>query len=303
MMELFKKKDHTPPTLQIDLLRNKSGLNMSIIVLIVFMAIAFLIFAMAALVAIGSFSANPLEWYDLLAIGLAIATGPYGFYNSVQIKKKKDIERRLPDFLRDVAEAGRFGMTLADAIRIASYGKYGKLTPEIKRMAAQIEWGVSVTDALQLFVDRVKTPLVQRMIAIIIKANDAGGNVADVLAMVAHDAREVQHSEDERKLEMATYMIVIYIAYFVFIATIFIMNSVFLPSMMDTNIEGSGVSMINVAVIAQIQIIFVLSVIVHAVGDGLMAGVLADGSISNGMRHSFIMLLSGVLALRILGGA
>ena len=58
MMELFKKKDHTPPTLQIDLLRNKSGLNMSIIVLLVFMAIAFLIFAMAALVAIGSFSAD-----------------------------------------------------------------------------------------------------------------------------------------------------------------------------------------------------------------------------------------------------
>jgi flagellar protein FlaJ len=170
-------------------------------------------------------------------------------------------------------------------------------------MAAQIEWGVSVTDALQLFVDRVETPLVQRMIAIIIKANDAGGNVADVLSMVAHDAREVQLSEDERKMEMATYMIVIYIAYFVFIATIFIMNSVFLPSMMNTDIEGTGVSMINVAVIAQIQVIFVLSVIVHAVGDGLMAGVLADGSLSNGMRHSFIMLLSGVLALRILGGA
>jgi len=298
----FRKETKQTGILQLDLLNQKSGMNKSMILLIVCMVLAFAVFAVAALVAIGSFAVGPLEWYDLLAIGLAIATGPYGFYNSIQIKKKKDIEKRLPDFLRDVAEAGRFGMTLADSIRIASYGKYGSLTPEIKRMAAQIEWGVSVADSLQLFVDRVKTPLVQRMISIIIKANDAGGNVADVLSMVAHDAREVQLAEDERKMEMATYMIVIYIAYFVFIATIFIMNSVFLPSMLNTDVEGSGVSMVNISVIAQIQIIFILSVIVHAVGDGLMAGVLANGSISNGLRHSFIMLLTGVLALRILGG-
>lgn len=298
----FRKETKQAGILQIDLLKKKSVMNKSMIILIVCLVLAFIVFAIAALVAMGSFRADPLEWYDLLAVGLAIATGPYGFYNSVQIKKKKDIEKRLPDFLRDVAEAGRFGMTLADSIRIASYGKYGSLTPEIKRMAAQIEWGVSVADALQLFVDRLQTPLVQRMISIIIKANDAGGNVADVLSMVAHDAREVQLAEDERKMEMATYMIVIYIAYFVFIATIFIMNSVFLPSMMNTDVEGSGVSMVNVAVIGQIQIIFILSVIVHAVGDGLMAGVLANGSISNGLRHSFIMLLAGVLALRVLGG-
>lgn len=298
----FRKETKQAGILQLDLLKRKSGMNKSLILLIVCMSLAFVVFAITALVALGSFEVPPLEWYDLLAVGLAIATGPYGFYNSIQIKKKKDIEKRLPDFLRDVAEAGRFGMTLADSIRIASYGKYGCLTPEIKRMAAQIEWGVSVADALQLFVDRLQTPLVQRMISIIIKANDAGGNVADVLSMVAHDAREVQLAEDERKMEMATYMIVIYIAYFVFIATIFIMNSVFLPSMLNTDVEGTGVSMVNIGVIAQIQIIFILSVIVHAVGDGLMAGVLANGSISNGLRHSFIMLLTGVLALRILGG-
>ncbi|MFA7342598.1 MAG: hypothetical protein WCY65_05475 [Candidatus Methanomethylophilaceae archaeon] len=68
-MELFHKKDHTPPPLQVDLLHKKSGLNTSMIVLIVCLALAFLVFAMAALVALGSFSVEPLEWYDLLAIG------------------------------------------------------------------------------------------------------------------------------------------------------------------------------------------------------------------------------------------
>src|SRR5207253_3019611 len=74
----------------------------------------------------------------------------------------KQVERRLPDFLRDVAEAGRFGMTLADAIVVSSSGRYGKLTPEIKKMAAQITWGVHATEALRLLATRVKTPMVER---------------------------------------------------------------------------------------------------------------------------------------------
>ena len=284
----------------IDLRRLKSAQkrDLGIIILTVSLAIALVIFVASALVYLDSISLG-LEWYQLVSIGFLIALGPFGFYGTAVSRRKADIEQRLPDFLRDVAEAGRFGMTLPEAIRVASRGKYGKLSPEIRKMAAQIEWGVPATEALQLFVDRIRTPLVERMIAIIIKANNAGGNVSDVLSMVAKDAREMRLMEDERKLEMVTYMMVIYIAFFVFIATIFIMNSVFLPSMVETNIEGS---MINIPIIESVQVVFIVSVIVHAVGDGIMAGVLQDGRISNGMRHGFIMLFTGVVSLIILGG-
>src|SRR5439155_888444 len=82
------------------------------------------------------------------------------FYVAKLQREIKQVERRLPDFLRDVAEAGRFGMTLAEAIVVSSGGRYGKLTPEIKKMAAQITWGVPATEALRLFATRVKTPMV-----------------------------------------------------------------------------------------------------------------------------------------------
>lgn len=85
---------------------------------------------------------TPLLWIDYVSLGLMAISGPYGFYQSSRRKKIQDIEKRLPEFLRDVAEAGRFGMTLAQAVKVASRGRYGKLTPEIRRMAAQIDWGV-----------------------------------------------------------------------------------------------------------------------------------------------------------------
>ncbi len=261
------------------------------------LAIGMVFFAIAVLVYLDGMAVG-LEWYEVMTIGLLVVLGPYGFYATSVAKKKADIEARLPDFLRDVAEAGRFGMTLPESIRVASRGKYGKLSPEIRKMAAQIEWGVPATEALTLFVDRIRTPLVERMIAIIVKANNAGGNVSDVLQMVAKDAREARLMEEERKVEMVMYMMVIYIAFFVFIATIFIMNSVFLPAMLETNIEGA---MINVPIITEVQVVFVVSIIVYAVGNGIMAGVLQDGRIANGMRHGFIMLLAGMVSLTLLG--
>lgn len=257
--------------------------------------------------AIGGFETG-LEWIDWLAIGLMAMCGPYGFYTSYRHKKVLEIESRLPDFLRDVSEGGRFGMTLADSIKVSSRGRYGRLTPEIQRMASQIDWGVPATDAMKLFVDRVDTPLVRRMTTIVIKANEAGGNVADVLNMVAHDARETLLNRNERSIAMSTYTVVIYVAFAVFLATIFILNTTFLPQMVKagTSIsegaEGVGGNIpvqVQADVVPQINLIFYIAVVIHAFGDGILAGVLQDGRIANGFRHSFIMLLIGLIGLRL----
>lgn len=253
----------------------------------------------------------PLEPIDWVIFAMIAIFGPYGFYASKKEKHVREIETRLPDFLRDVAEAGRFGMTLADAIVVASSGRYGRLTPEIKRMAAQIEWGVPASEAIRLFAERVKTPLVTRMASIIMKANDAGGNVADVLTMVSHDAKETILTQDERSVTMQTYVMVVYISFFVFIATILILQLQFLPKMEEAGRTVSeqaeeqgleeipGVS-IKVENIGTVSFIFLLSVIIHAAGDGILAGVIQKGSIPIGMRHSTIMLLTGFFSLRLL---
>ncbi|MCX6651637.1 MAG: type II secretion system F family protein [Methanomassiliicoccales archaeon] len=278
------------------------------ILLIIGTVVMALFVAIGALDAIGGLETG-LEWIDWLALGLMGFCGPYGFYSTAQFKRIREIESRLPDFLRDVSEGGRFGMTLAESIKVSSRGRYGRLTPEIQRMAAQIDWGVPATDAIKLFIDRVDTPLVRRMTSIVIKANDAGGNVADVLDMVAHDARETMLNRNERSITMSTYTVVIYVAFAVFLATIFILNSTFLPQMIKagTQIDAgtTGVSNIPVQVksdvIPEIQLIFVISVVIHAFGDGILAGVLQDGRIANGLRHSFIMLLIGLIGTRVLG--
>ncbi|HHT74482.1 MAG: type II secretion system F family protein [Methanomassiliicoccaceae archaeon] len=278
-------------------------------ILIAGIAVAALMFILGSMDHVGGV-ALPGEWIDYLIFGLMAISGPYGFYMTYQRMRVRDIERRLPEFLRDVAEAGRFGMTLSQAIVAASKGRYGRLTPEIRRMAAQIEWGVPASDAIRLFADRVDTPMVRRMTAIIIKANDVGGNVADVLTMVAHDAREVMLNQNERRITMATYTVVIYVAFAVFIATIFILNTTFLPKMVEAGSQlteaaeraGASGSLVTIQtdVVSTVQTLLVLAVVIHAFGDGILAGVLQDGQISSGLRHSFIMLAIGFVGTRLI---
>ena len=247
--------------------------------------------------------ANPA--LDFFVIGLLCAIAPYGFAMSAKLRRISKIEERLPDFLRDVSEAGRFGMTLPDAIVVASSGRYGLLTDEIKKMASQLEWGVPVATALRLFEERVPTPLVQRVVSIVTRANEAGGNVADVLTMVAHDTRESQLAAQARQISMLTYVTVIYISFFVFLVTIYIMAAVFLPQMItagqgiaSSSLSGAGAVTLAFNFVPVLFLAFMVAVIVHAIGDGIMAGVLYNGRLAEGLQHATLMLAIGWLMMR-----
>lgn len=249
--------------------------------------------------------------YHFMVLTLIVLVGPYGFYRVAQDAKIEKIEKKVPDFLRDVAEAGRFGMTLADSVIVASQGRYGALTPEIKKMAAQIEWGVPAADAFRLFSKRVDTPLVNRISLIVVKSSEAGGSVADVLSMVSIVAKDQQLADEERNISMGTYIAVIYISFYVFLATIMILNATFLPKMLEASQsigageEESGeaasgpVSGETAMVIPVVQRVFIIAAIIHAVGDGILAGVLVTGQIYAGFKHSTIMLITGYGVLKI----
>ena len=167
----------------------------------------------------------------------------------------------------------------------------------------------SATEALRLFSERVKTPMTGRIVSIIVKSSDAGGDVADVLTMVSHDAKESQLTEDERRITMSTYIAVIYISFLVFLVTIWILNATFLPKMREaSNQIGAGSTLAGQSPLAQdlpgvifnIKIAFFIAVFVHGLGDGILAGVLDNGKIPNGLKHSVIMLLIAVVGFQLI---
>ena len=240
-------------------------------------------------------------WIHFLCLGLLAGLGPYGFYSAREHNRIRRLEERFPDFLRDIASSHKGGLTLHQAATIAARGEYGDLTPEVRKMADQLSWNVSFSEALRRFADRVQTPLVQRAVSLILQADRSGGSTTDVLLTAAKDAREIKNLENERRVTMGLYTIVVYITFFVFLGVAAILYSQFAPQIVASSeavaelgapegggpIEGvSG----NALDLKEYQLFYFMAAVVQGVGDGIVAGLLGTGRAVLGLRHSFLMV-------------
>jgi len=243
-----------------------------------------------------------LGYIDYFVFAILSGTGLYGMYGSMYARRIQKIDGIFPDFVRDLAESRRAGMTFTKAILFSSKGEYGILTPEIKKISQQISWGGSVADALEAFAQRVNTKSIRRTITLIIEASNSGGNVADVLDVAAKDAREIKMLEAERRTNMASYVIVIYVGVFVFLAIVLILCTSFIPAMVGgegsqgmQGIMGGG----NGASQKEISGTFYLACLVQAFGSALVAGVFEDGRYTSSVKHIFIMVFSTWLMFKL----
>ena len=146
-----------------------------------------------------------LSGMDYIVFGVLGCIGPIGFYNHVKEKRKREVEEKLPDFLRDIASSTASGMTIFDSIKSASEGDYGELTPELKMMVSQLSWGISIDEALNNFAKRINTDEIKRLAITINKALEIGGNTSAVFNAAAKEIDQIVRVEQQRRLEMSMY--------------------------------------------------------------------------------------------------
>jgi len=268
----------------------------------VFLAIAIML-QLEVISGIGPLSLSKKNSMDFAIYAILSAIGPFGFYEYARFRKMSLMEERFPEFLRDLSESRKAGMTMARAVEMSAKGDYGYLTPEIRRMAIQISWGVSFTDALRRFGDRIKTPLVQRTTSLVVKASEAGGKISDVIDAAAKNVREIKILQAERKMEMQMYLLIIYVAFFVFLAVIMILAATFLPEFAKaTEAAGSGVGGISFGNVKldEYKFVYICTALVQAVGNGAVAGLLGEGKMAAGLRHGTIMVIVTYILFKLI---
>jgi archaeal flagellar protein FlaJ len=270
---------------------------------------AFLAFVCAVLTVLTAMKVMP--WHEKFATDLFILTvvfgaGPFGYYYNKDRKRILAMDEKFPDFLRDIAESARAGMTLPRALVTAAQGSYGALTADIRMMAAQVEWGVEFGDSLARFAARTRTPLIDRTVSLIVEAQRAGGSMVDILTAASEDAREIKQIVSERNTQMSMYNVVIYISFFVFIAVVMVLSAQFIPAFKKAVGAASGQSVggLNFRDFdpEDFNTVFFQAALVQAIGGGLVGGVLSKGSPVAGFMHIGVMMIVAWLCFRILVG-
>jgi len=257
-----------------------------------------------SLLGVAGFFNDATSGVDFLVFGLLSIVGPIGFYNHMKEKKKKDIEEQLPDFLREISSSTSSGMTIFDAIKSAAKGEHGRLTPELRRMAAQLSWGISVKDALDNFAKRVGTDTVKRMTITVNKALEIGGNTSAVFNAAAKEIDQVKRVEQQRRTEMSMYAIVIFISFFVFLAVILIIDKTIFAEMfrIQEQMAGKSIGGMQIARIDpdMLKYTFFSFVLVQSLGGGMLGGFMMDGKLSSGVRFGFVLVLISFFIFKLL---
>ncbi|MEM3725543.1 MAG: type II secretion system F family protein [Candidatus Bathyarchaeia archaeon] len=231
---------------------------------------------------------------ELVFFAAIIAIAPTSILTYIEYRWRKAVDERLPDLFRSIVQAQQTGMTLPQALEEAAKRDYGPLTAELRKMTAQISWGMSFDDALLALGRRVNTVLMQRTVPMIIEAGHSGGHVERVFEPMGKFIQTTILLEKERRTQTRPYIAIIYVAFSVFLFTIVLLFKSFFAT-----IEGLPTLGATVMTAEEMQRLFFHMTTIQAFFGGLVAGKMGDGTISAGLKHSLIMMLCGYVALKL----
>jgi flagellar protein FlaJ len=248
---------------------------------------------MGALAAIDS----PLMESTLLILGV------FAFVYELKQRRERAIEDAVPDLLDRMASVNEAGMTVVESIHRVTRSDLGALTFEIQRTWRDIKWGADAERALKRLDQRTQTVAVTQAVTLLTNAMQASGDIAPVLRIAADEAHQSRRLRRERRQEMLTYQLVIYIAFLVFLGIIIALAVAFIPAVesagsigMDGTQEMAGSMSTGLfAGIGDVNteaytLLFSHIAAIQAVCSGLIAGQLGEGGIYDGTKHATVML-------------
>ena len=213
----------------------------------------------------------------------------YGRYS-----KMKNVEERFPDFLRDISENIAAGMTLPQSIKSLKQTDYGDLTPYVKKMIIQMDWGVPFENVLRDFSDE-STPLIKRTVSTVIETYSGGGDLSEVLRSVGKSISEVNKLRKERYSGVYSQVISGYLIFFVFLGILISLQRFLLPSLLSISAPELGVS--SASSIGFYNDIFQWLVLIQGFFSGLVIGKMSEGSLIAGLKHCLVLVLVGYTVL------
>ncbi|MBN1167632.1 MAG: type II secretion system F family protein [Methanospirillaceae archaeon] len=242
---------------------------------------------------------------DVILTSLFIAVVPLAILDLRENMRVNSIEYALPNFFRDIAGMRESGMTLPGAIHLISGSEYGALTPYVRKLDYQMSWNFQFIDAIKAMGSDLHNPLMERSVDLIARATEAGGDIVEVLQAAARDSLEFVSLKTDRKNNMIIYVIIILVAFAVFLFVIYVLVSAFLKTMVTLGTDSGGSAGAAGFNLGGFDLNLYIRIFSHAAMfqgffSGLAAGVMGEGRITAGFKYSIIMLLMAWVVFRFM---
>ncbi len=229
-----------------------------------------------------------------VAIALIISVVPPAFVHSKVSGRKSSIERGIADFLRDLTEVRKTGLSPERCIDSLSDRDYGAFSKELKKMSSDLSWGVPMRKVIMDFVNRTKSWMSQIVMFLLLEAIDVGGGTITMIETLARFNNTTQEVEKEKRMNCRPYMLIPYFAAVLLVATT-LMTLIFTTQ----TVTMAGTTGANVPDIGFLTLIFSVSVITHCYLIGLVAGKISEESLAAGFKHAALLVLIAIVASKV----
>lgn len=248
------------------------------------------------------------------ALSLSVATVAIGVCAGYAVvyehatRRRRRLEQAVPAFLDLLANNNESGHSIMESLRSVADSDIA-LTPALEAMWRDIQWGVTADTALEGMASRIRSPSVTGAVTLLRNALHASSNIAPVVTIAASELRARQRRHRQQRQLMLSYLVVIYIAFLVFLGIIAALSAAFIPALetaaqhptQGSPVAGvAGGSQPTAGTRLAYEALFVQIAIVQAVCSGLVAGRLGEGSIRAGVKHVGILLTLAVVAFHLL---
>lgn len=244
---------------------------------------------------------DPYYLFDIIFISILILIGPYSTYCYLRARREKEIRNRFPDFLVDMGNSLSSGMSVFDSIHVASKGNYGIFTDEVKKMKIDLSWRIPIRNIFSNLSNRLKNSIIDRTVTTINKGLYMGGGDSEIFKALASEVKQINQIDEQRNIQMTMYLLIIIISFVVFLFIMIILNNTLFAYFFEFQQSQQSALDGFLVPIEQNRLHYALYsfTYVQSIGAGLLGGFMKEGSISPGLRYSFVLGLISIILFQI----
>jgi archaeal flagellar protein FlaJ len=227
-----------------------------------------------------------------LATALFISAAPAGIVYVRLMNKRNSMEQGVSNFLRDLTEVRKTGLSPEKCIESLSKREYGTFSKELRKISSEISWGIPIKKVMMDFLHRTRSWMVQIVMFLLVETIDVGGGTIAMVESLARFNNLTQEVEKEKKMSVRPYVMMPYLASILLVATTVMMMG------LTTGIAVPGAQTAAPTDNGLMTTVFMTAVIFNSYLIGIVAGKISEESVGAGFKHAAILVLISIIAAK-----
>ena len=231
-----------------------------------------------------------------VAIALVITSAPPAIIQIRLSSEKASTEKGVTLFLQDLTETRKTGLAPEKCIETLSNREYGCFSKHLRKITAELSWGIPLRKVFMDFVKRTKSWTTQIVMFLLVETIDVGGGTIAMIESLARFCTTTQQVEREKKMSVKPYIMMPYFAALMLVATTIMMLTFTSKTVSMATGEAEAAASPE---LASLMIIFTTSVIIHSYLIGLVGGKISEESVAAGFKHSALLTVLAIVAAKV----